>query len=262
MEEVDEVIVPYVKEDIEFIKSLTSKEKLIKGTIIISVEDIADFYDNKCLDVFKTLKNNYPDVHFKLRFLEYIRALEDFYNEIKKYEIPFFFSQRVRDWDSFNGMIDLGVSDIYIVEELGFSLGKIGPIAHEKNISIRVFANVAQSRWEKERSIKSFFIRPEDVPLYEGLVDVIEFFGSTKIIQETLYKVYSISKKWFGPLNEIIIGLESDVDSRSIIPGMFAKYRINCDKRCNKGSSCSICDRFVDISKSLLDQGVYFKYKK
>ena len=262
MEEVDEVIVPFVAEDINFIKSLTSKEQLLNGTVIIEIKDIYDFNNNNCIKIFIALKENYDaSVKFKLKFDSYDPQYDELFNQLKKHNIPFFFATYARDWDVFNGLMDLGVSDVYIVEELGFSLGKLGPIAHAKNISIRCLANVAQSKWIKERSIKSFFIRPEDVFLYNGYVDVIEFFGENQVQYETLYKIYALNKKWFGPLYELIIGLESTVDSRSIVPIYFAKYRLNCGKRCNKGGTCSICDRFVDVAEHLLeDKGIIFKY--
>lgn len=261
MDEVDEIIVPFVKEDINFIKSLTSKEKLINGTVIIEVQDKYDFYDNQCIGIFKALKENYPEVKFKLMFDKYADSLKSLYKGMKDHEIPFFFSTYVRDWDTLNGLISIGVSDVYVVEEMGFSLNKIGPVAHAAKVSIRVFANIAQSSWSGERSIKSFFIRPEDIAIYESVVDVIEFFGDDLTIQEVMYKVYAIDKKWFGPLKEIILGLESDVDSRSIPPAMFARYRIACEKKCAKGGrGCSICERFVDVANNFTEQGLYFKY--
>lgn len=260
MEEVDEVIVPFVKEDINFIKSLTSKEKLINGTVIIDIKDMHDFYENQCIGIFKGLKNNYPDVKFKLMFDRYSKAFDDFYALLKEHEIPFFFSTYVRNWDTFNGLIGIGVSDVYIVEEMCFSLNKLGPIAHAANVSIRCFANIAQSAWDQERSIKSFFIRPEDIPLYESVVDVIEFYGDDQPIQEVMYKIYAHDKKWFGQLEQLILGLETSVDNRTIPPAMFAKFRLDCGKKCARGESCSICERFVDVASSFEDREFYFKY--
>lgn len=259
MEDVDEIIVPYSVEDIDFIKSLTSKEKVINGMVIIDVQDIADFIEHNCIGIFQSLQDNYPDVKFKLRFNNFNTAYEDLYLDLKVSNIDFFFATWVRDWDTFNGFMQIGVSDIYIVEELAFSLGEIGPVAHANNISIRVFANVAQSRWVKERSIKSFFIRPEDVSAYEGYVDVIEFFGDKKVVFEVMYKAYAINQYWFGPLKEIIVGLESEVDSRSLPFERFGMFRVNCQKRCNHvNSNCSICETMTDVANALKHQNIYF----
>ena len=122
MTEVDEVIVPYERRDVEFINSLTSKEKLITNTIIVDIKDMYEFKDYDCLKVFEALKNNYPEVSFKLRFREHNKDFNELYNKIKELKIPFFFMDFVRSWDMFHGFIKLGVSDLYIVEELGFEL--------------------------------------------------------------------------------------------------------------------------------------------
>lgn len=39
----------------------------------------------------------------------------------------------------------MGVSDIYITEDLGFNLIAIKPLAEKENIIIRAFPNIAQS---------------------------------------------------------------------------------------------------------------------
>ena len=248
MTEVDEVIVPYERRDVEFISSLTSKEKLITNTIIIDIKDMYEFKDYDCLKVFEALKNNYPEVSFKLRFREYNKDFNELYDKIKELKIPFFFMDFVRSWDMFHGFIKLGVSDLYIVEELGFELKVLGQIARASSISIRVFANVCQSSWNESDSLKSFFIRPEDVSIYDQYVDVLEFFGEKQNQQEVMFKVYAKDKKWFGPLKEIIVGLDSEIDSRSILPN-FAHIRVGCKKRCIKGEPgyipCKICDSFI-----------------
>ena len=260
IEEIDEVVIPFFTEDIGFIKNLTSQENLITNkTIIIEIQDMETFHKDGHIGIFKALKEKYSHIKFKLLFSEYKKEYVEFYNQLKEHKIEYFFGNVVRDWDTFHGLIDAGASDIYIVEELGFSLGKLGTLAHARGVSIRVFANVAQSGWDKERSIKSFFIRPEDVIIYENYIDVIEFFGKSRVNFETLYEVYCQNKKWFGPLKEIIHGLESEVDSRRLMPE-FARYRLECNKRCSKGGKCSLCDRFVDVAEMLSDKGIYFKY--
>lgn len=43
-------------------------------------------------------------------------------------------------------LIDRKVSDIYIVEELGFDLINVANVLHKNNINVRIFPNVAQSK--------------------------------------------------------------------------------------------------------------------
>lgn len=261
MKEVDEMIVPFHKEDIGFLKSLTSMPELTENkTIIIEIHDPKDFYSGDYIGIFKELKEKYSDtIKFKL-LLSFDLEQIDFYQQMKEHEIEFFFSDLVRDWDTLHGFIDLGVSDVYIVEELGFSLNKIGAVAHAKSVSVRVFGNIAQSAWPGERSIKSFFIRPEDVPIYEPYVDVIQFLSDTRESYETLYKIYAVKKYWFGALKDLIKGLNCEVDNKTIIPAYFGTPRLGCGKKCLSGGKCRICDRVLEAGAVLEEREMYFKY--
>lgn len=189
-----------------------------------------------------------------------ISLLFNSYNE-KNYEgylsqkkIPFFYKDNINNWDTLIGMLELGVSDVYIVEDLGFDIINVSERVHSYNAQIRVFPNVAQSTWEKTPSLKKFFIRPEDVLLYEEYIDVFEFFGQSKDFA-TYYKIYAIDKKWFGLLDEIIIGFEGNLDSRYIIPG-FAKQRIKCNKKCLKTKRCQTCEIVERLSHNLEKAGL------
>ena len=149
-----------------------------------------------------------------------------------------------------NYFIDCGVSDIYIANELGFYLGDIAPYIHEKNVIIRAFPNVAQSIIEKTPVISKFFIRPDDVYLYEDLIDVFEFFGSLNR-QSVLMEIYK-EETWSDILDLIIIGLNLDLDNRLFNP-YFGEARVNCRKRCTFGK-CNICKRSFTLGETLRDQ--------
>lgn len=262
MEEVDEMIVPFHKEDIGFLKNLTSMPQLTDNkTIIIEIQDVEDFYSGEYIGIFKELKEKYSDViKFKLLLGLFDVKQVDFYRQMKEHEIEFFFTDLVRSWDTLYGLIDIGVSDVYIVEEFGFSLSKIGAVAHENQISIRVFGNIAQSSWPGEHSLKSFFIRPEDVHIYENCVDVIQFVAETRVNYETLYKIYAVQKYWFGPLKDLITGLDSDVDNKTIIPDLFGVPRLGCEKKCLSKRNCKICERIAEAGQMLTDREMYFKH--
>jgi hypothetical protein len=246
----DEIIIPYESEDINFLEALLYRMKDIKARLIIDIADDDDFLFNHCEIIFLALKKDYPNINFALRFMDYNKDMEAIYGCCLENKIPFFFRTYVQDLDTFHGLINMGVSDVYIVEEMGFILDTLGPIAHSKNVSIRVFANVCQTSWKyNKNSLKSFFIRPEDIPIYDSYVDVVEFFGSYDK-QETMFRIYSINKKWYGNLQEIIQGLEEPLDSR-YLPNIWAVARLSCEKRCLKGSPCSICTRLLDTTQLL-----------
>ena len=163
----------------------------------------------------------------------------------------------INNWDTLQGYIKYKPSDMYIVEALGFEINKVAKVLHNENIKIRTFANVAQSSWREIDPLRKFFIRPEDIPIYEPYIDVIEFFNS-KNSSSTLYKIYSKDKKWFGQLNELILDFDSDIDNRFIV-SKFAEHRTRCGKRCLKGENCKFCDTIYQLSQTLKENGILAK---
>jgi hypothetical protein len=130
----------------------------------------------------------------------------------------------------------------------------VSEIAHKNNVSIRVFPNVAQSSWNGIDDLLKFWIRPEDIDFYSQYVDTCEFYGEDEK-NDILYNIYSNDKKWFGELKEIIIGLESDIDSRYIVP-RFVKKRVKCGRQCLKGGNCQICQHIKELSGNLEKAGL------
>lgn len=191
-----------------------------------------------------------------LCFPVYSSPIEELLN---KYNIPHYYNEFIKDWDRFHGFLSLNVTDIFIAEELCFNLRNCSIQAKKKGKKLRSYCNVCESSWEEGRSLKSFFIRPEDIEIYSQYIDTFEFFPFNRKLDatrlNTLYKVYAIDKKWFGQLNEIIDGYEGDEDSRFIIP-RFGEVRPNCKKKCLESGTCYICDRIIDLSKTLKDKNI------
>ena len=256
LDKIDEIIVIFDKNKIlnlftEFIPSHQDQRVIIE----LNSQSYKENFDS--LKKICAIHKENPTLKFDL-------LIHNFENEfidcIKSAKLNYFFRTLVNDWDTFRGIIDMGVSDIYVVEQLAFELDKIAKIAHSRNIRVRVFPNVAQSSWSHTEGIYKFFIRPEDIELYEPYVDVCEFYGESKK-NDTYYKIYTEDKKWFGNLNELIISLNSDLDSRFIIP-RFAESRIKCGKKCLKGNNCQICQRILELSNSLQEANLIITIDK
>ena len=210
------------------------KEKRIN--VAIQFEDL-----DKIIKIYK--EHNLSNIFIKLPYYEEIAA-----KKLKENNIPFYCATLVSDWDVFNGLIEIGVSDIFITENLGFELDKVSKIAKENKVQLRAFPNVCQSQWEYTSKLKTFFIRPDDVKIYEKYIDVFEFFGNPDR-QKIYYKIYK-DEQWFGSLGELILDFNFDLDSRFVIPN-FAEQRVKCGKKCMKGGNCQICERIVELSKTL-----------
>jgi hypothetical protein len=235
----NDILIDFLEENKDKRINLTIEEKLTDGELRL-LKSICDSYSN-----------------LVLRFEDYDY---DYVENITESGVPFFYGNRVNNWDEFTGLIDLAVTDVYIVEEFAFELDKISKIAHDEGVRIRIYPNVAQSRWKDTPDIKKFWVRPEDIDFYSQYADVCEFFGTIEQVPVFL-KIYKEDKQWFGLLNEIIIGLKSPLDSRFIIP-RFAERRIKCGKNCLKNGNCQMCETVVSLSKTLKEANIMVTMKK
>ena len=209
-------------------------------SIVIDVTKIFSELDAK---VFKEYKEQIGN--FKL-IIDYNNKKT--FQLVQKYELPFFFSNFVTTLDQLNGLIKYHPTDMYICEELGFSLKKVSQLLHNNNIKVRVFPNVCQSSFSQTPSIKTFFIRPEDIPFYQKYVDVFQLIIDQDR-QRVLHKIYN-NHKWLGPIDEIIPSFKDYLDSRYVLNN-FGQIRSRCGKRCMLDpSSCDVCGRFQDLTNT------------
>ena len=247
IDKVDEILIRYDKNKIlelftQFIPAHLNQRVIVQ---LIEENNIDTIVNN--LKKIISIYNENKDIKFDIQLPFYNQK---FMEELKDTNLKYFFKAAANSWDKFIGLMSQNVSDIYITDELAFELDKVAEIAHKNNIKVRIYPNVAQSRWDKLSDILKFFIRPEDIEMYEPYVDVCEFYGDKAQQIDTYYKIYQEDKKWFGDLQEIIIGLDSKIDSRYIIP-RFAEKRIKCGKDCLKGGKCEMCKRILDLSEQL-----------
>lgn len=247
IDKVDEILIRYDKNKIlelftQFIPAHLNQRVIVQ---LMEENNIDTIVNN--LKKIISIYNENKDIKFDIQLPFYNQK---FMEELKDTNLKYFFKAAANSWDKFTGLISQNVSDIYITDELAFELDKVAEIAHKNNIKVRIYPNIAQSRWDKLSDILKFFIRPEDIEMYEPYVDVCEFYGDKAQQIDTYYKIYQEDKKWFGDLQEIIIGLDSKIDSRYIIP-RFAEKRIKCGKDCLKGGKCEMCKRILDLSEQL-----------
>lgn len=217
--------------------------------IVVDREDM--FSNREHLERLRKLKkfNNWT-LQIPLKTI----AEGDKVNEIKFKAIKdccnkFMFTDLIGNWEVLQFMINLQPSEVYITNILGFCLDQVSIVCKRAGMRVRVYCNLAQSAWDGGPAIKKFFIRPEDIRFYEPFVDGgFEFKTPTAIAQEVVYAAYERGY-WFGNLSEIIIGLDTSLDSRRL-PTTFGVIRAECHKRCITGSSCSTCrtmEQFAEL---------------
>ena len=216
-----------------------------------------NFNIQRDLEIISNLRICFPNVKI-------ITCLPFFTEQIEKKmqekHLPHYYNEYISSWDKFSAFLSLDVSDIFITEELAFEIKDVSNLAKKHHKALRVFCNICQSPWDKMLSLKTFFIRPEDIDLYSDYIDTIEFYFKEKEYHSinVLYEVYAKDKKWFGLLNEIIINYNGQEDNRFIFPN-FGNARLNCGKRCLKQKTCKICDRILQLNSVLKEKNIFIE---
>ena len=170
----------------------------------------------------------------------------------KDNEIPFILM--ARDYESFYTAINLGASDIYIIEQLAFDIKNL-QFAREKGVQLRMYPDIAQCSKGTKGLIPeptTFFIRPEDVNTYAEYVDVLEIFRQDDRTS-VIYEVYK-QKQWLGNLKDLILDYRQDLPNTGISPH-FGPSRLNCHKKCMI-NQCSLCVDIAELAKSFNQVGV------
>lgn len=220
-----------------------------------------DFDQERDPDLILAFRQKYPTCNLVMRLPSYSSQIQTLL--IQK-GLPHYYYIFANKWDIFNGLLETSATDIYVTEDLCFSMDIIKQKAQEKNKRLRTFCNVCQTSWFETNSLRTFFIRPEDVNLYNKYIDVIEFFDAVdnKDSLNILYDSYDRGLRWAGPLKEIIIGFKGDTDSYYLIP-YFGEKRLNCNKRCNV-ANCNFCIEVASLANTLKQNqiGILYKNKK
>lgn len=246
-DEVDEIEIQYHPNDTTLPDFLEEYQN--KTIIIVLDSDLVrplDFHIKR----FKSLYQKYNNFVLRIDVAD-----TDLLLSIQDEEIPYSFINSAYSWDSFTSLLDLYPYDIYIIGELGFEIQKVSAAAKERGIELGVYPNWAQnSRLTKEYSITDFFVRPEDSHLYEPYIDKYKILTGPDRLN-TIYEIYAHDKHWFGNLNEIILELKDNADSRAFIDA-FGQTRLSCGKRCLKGGGCRICHNVVQLSNTLINEKI------
>ena len=249
LQKADEIIIKYNEKSASLIDFVQKWEE--HQRIIVDITELETPIE-ECLTIFEEARKLHKEFAVLLSY-------NQDYVDLAEMNIPFFFIEGVSCFDDLANQIQLGVSDVYIINELGFNLEKISELCHKNNVQVRVYPNVAQSGSKLNmNTFQQFYIRPDAVQLYEEFVDVFEFFGPLDR-QPVLYDIY-YDERWLGNLNEVILGLNKVVNNQTIMP-YFDTSRIRCNKRCNFGK-CDICGAVENLGKALEEKGVGLTRKR
>ena len=163
---------------------------------------------------------------------------------LRNENIPFFWGYPISNGYELESMRAMGVCEVRVTAPLFF----YGDLLRECGVPIRVTANVAHEGYiPGMNGIIGSWIRPEDVEVYEGIVDIIEFADCDMKKEQALYRIYAEQKNWPGRVDILITNISTTAYNR-MIPPTFAESRINCRQRCVHGGSCRICERLLYLA--------------
>lgn len=246
----DEIIIKYDKQDASLLNFL---EEHSKQRIILSIDNIYDFDDSHC-EQLNHIYERYP--YFAVRLLSicsFDLVSPEMQHIKEQLTMPCFFGYVVTTFDELQHILAFEVSDVYLAEDICFDLVRAKSLCRAHNTAVRAFPNVAQASVATSPALTKFFIRPEDVVIYDNVIDILEFWGPLEK-QAVLYLIYSHGQ-WAGDLQSLILDLNFSFDSRAIVND-FAKKRKTCRRKCMRGDECTLCKDVYDFSQKLAEQNL------
>lgn len=234
----DEITIKYISDKglIKFIEKYNTQR-------INLLVDPAQFEDIE-IKKLAAIRSTYPDYKFAVALAAFNKEL---IQKLKASNIPFYIATPCKNWEEFHILIKEGVSDINLSGPLAFELSKVKRVLEslDQKPQIRVTPNKVENLNPNMNSLVGFFIRPEDVVLYEDYIDVLDFEGID--MQDIFFGIYAERKRFIGRLNQCVYGIKEDVDNGGLIQ-LFGERRINCGRQCLEGGSCNRCFNLAELS--------------
>ena len=163
----------------------------------------------------------------------------------------------IADWDSFSALVELGVSDVYVDGPLGFQERELYRISKDKDILIRISPTVSLNTSIMGAQPNSFYIRPEDLHLYQKMIGVVDFRVDSQDKEDTLFAIYKRGAFNFN-IRDLIENCQFSAPNLFLKPE-FGQARMNCKQKCKiPGRSCHLCDTQISLTNMVYQ---YFSEK-
>lgn len=244
LNQADEISIKYSED-----KGLVDFMKKFNAQRIVLRVDVNNFSLNE-IRKLAAIKNTYPELQFTVALNE---ASPIVVASLKENNIPFYFAIPCTNWEQFNQYINTGVSDIDISGPLAFELSKVKLVlaSLDQKVQVRATPNKCINLLPDTNPIIGFYIRPEDIDLYEEFIDILDFEGLEH--QDTFFKMYSEEKLFIGNLMQCIYNFNAPVDNKGLITA-FGERRRNCGRQCLNGGLCRRCNILVKLSQPMGDR--------
>lgn len=247
MDEVQQFNINYDSQKNNFGKLIRFVEQFPHKRINISLASPADLEDIK---VINKIHNN---IYLKFDNLSFLSKIEE------KDNFKYYFSFPIGSFTQLNQIFEFPITDIYISDDLCYSLKTVKEMCGARNINTRLIVNTIPSIGIKGFSIKDPIFRPDDAEYISNFIDTIEFDcdNDWKKI-EVLYKVWVKQQIWFGNLQEINSAINFYFPNKTIMDILY-KEKFNCDLVCAKGGVCDVCERVLKLALAADEQNLLYK---
>lgn len=207
-----------------------------------------------------TAKKFNPNIYVRLNLYQM-----NLVSTLKEKEIGFYFdttypcSNRV----ILAALVSIGVSDIYIYDDLFYDLEKTKDFFDEKNIQTRMVLNkVASTSPGKAFDIRGPYVSPRDMRYLEKYIDVGEFDCGSEYYNwnkfNALYNAFYEKEEWFGDLRSLNDDIIFYYPVYSMVPDTIT-WKLRCRRKCSVGGRCNHCKEVIDIAKELYEEGIALK---
>ena len=204
--------------------------------------------------ILKAADNVYVNLSFEqLKYAEWLKekGYKFFVNE----------SFGAYNYDSLDFLINLGVSDVFILDDLWYDLPRTSEICKAHNVNIRLILNKIPTTLPNQGvNPKAPIFEPQMFDYLNTYVDMFEFDLGEKPnwnYCDILYKYWFSGKQWFGQLHEINEDIRMDYPVSSSFPEL-ALFKLTCGKRCvsHMDNRCDKCNQFLKIARLFRDKNI------
>lgn len=159
----------------------------------------------------------------------------------------------VQTWNVVQMLMGYKVSDMVIGEPLTFNRREVTQYIRNKGVRIHAIPHRGKNHLTMDLDIpgiKSFWILPQHMSLYEGFIDVLELLDNNVTRESALIDVY-IKQSYDYAMNLLIPTIETDMVG-SFWQDNQVEPRLYCQQRCMKSNKlCHHCELIMQMYNTL-----------
>ena len=242
-----------------------SQEKLIEFAEAYPDKRINVEMDQIDVSFLSILNRAHDNIYVRITNFSDIKYTDTF----KEKGIKFFFDKDCLPAMNICGLdclISLGVSDVYITDDLLYNLRETHKYTSSHDIGIRIVLNTVMNSAPYTDAAKTPWFPPDTFDIIEPYIDTVEFdcgdpydwyaFG-------VYYRAWFERENWHGNLQEIIKNLDIPIMNDSLASMDLIQYKIHCRRHCvDADSHCRKCNQYAEISLLLDEAGIGLNKEK